>query len=1564
MSNNVDQMIVDEETRLSPAANSSQGQQQQTTNSEGIWTPYAKYTKLAEMPVDPIGGKLKMNPRHLLDDGSNYTAWAADMDDIIKANRIAPYLDAQFCQVILNYDVHGQHTDREHDLYILHSGRMLHLKQLIKGALGDTNRKLVEEAEFNSPAKMWDRIRKQCIVNTESNNAILIRMWQQLEVKAFSNISQYRLAEINLVDRLTAANLPHLVTESSRVTKIITTLPNTEAAGHVKAKLVNDDIKESTVAIQLISKWENLEGEKFFGGSKVVVGQRTPAAPTTTTSFATAVRECTYCRDNHFRSDNHTYEQCTRRAKTCLLCPHIHNHETKNCFKIKRLAKEQEESETVAKTSEKRFKPYNKNRKGKKSANGSQETDETKKQGQFSTSGAVKPKAKLKQQKGARISVGMVKVGENNEKDNSTILSEGMATLNLYDALVDTGSTSTLFNNAELFNYLLPCSITVETVGGSSTEVVKGYGPATLMLDNVTLHIAKAYYTPESKQNIIAFDDVLEVFKCSLHKEHMLLNAPTGDIKIKWTDKRSHVLMKPSTFMYHLSITDVWHQRLGHLSNKTMLRMIDNDAVKEVKTLREYLENSNHTYPCITCVVSKAQSKPYHETSDQNYGVLERIDFDIGGPYTPATIQNCRYTLLGVDFASRKGAVSLIKSKNEAYKHILIHLFKWIEIHPDKRIRVIRLDNAGEFKSRAFKQFCDANGIEIQYSIPYEHQTNGIAESFVKKITTVARTVLAGSSLPRESWGLAVLHANAIVSSWPHATLGYKSPHEIFHGYKPSIEFVRVFGCAVYITTPKEQRTKFGPRAKKFIYVGYQSESIVKVLEITTGRLINARYQHCTFDESSFPSLTCDLVTDLYDEVVDEADESLINEYVNDLMQQRFKDNSKYLNAMGNLFQTGHATGTKRKQVDDDDYIVENIEMLDEDEDRVVERQIARTINTPAKQNTSSISSSEASSSAKPSMIPIEHFVPDMGDLDADGNPRAPKGFKIQTDLPRTRGKRVPVYHLALTDETLEEVTHTISVLFSTTTETIPKNWEEAKTLPSWPEWSKAIQSEYDSLKARKVFSEVMELPNGQNLIGNRLVLTIKDEAVKRYKARLVAQGFSQKYGIDYEATYSPVMDSQTYRYLIAIATYQAWEIHAMDVQTAYLYGDLSENIYMKVPQGIPIPNHIKRPCVKLLKSLYGLKQSGRQWFLKYSEVLKQNGFINTTECPSVFAKLTKYGPVIAPIYVDDTNIMGNPTAIADVKKTLKSTFQMKDFGKVAQCIGIEIEHLPNGTFIHQSKLIAKLIKIMNLENTKVRQTPLQVRSTHIDTDLYGPIRDGETVYEHIRSYRQYVGMISYLALTTRPDLAFAVNLLARFSNKPTHRHYNGLKHIAGYLKGTSDVGLYYRKGDKCVLEIYADAGYRSDCITSKSQTGWVYLLNGTAIFWSSNKQSLTATSSFEAELIAMYEGSRDVEWVIRFTKMLTETLNIRLFDPPIATFGDNKPSINQIASGYIRSNSNKHINPRWYRTHEMMKTGLINVKHIPGDENPSDVLTKTLNPTSHAKCMKLLGLCSKADIV
>ncbi|TPX47663.1 hypothetical protein SeLEV6574_g02523 [Synchytrium endobioticum] len=215
--------------------------------------------------------------------------------------------------------------------------------------------------------------------------------------------------------------------------------------------------------------------------------------------------------------------------------------------------------------------------------------------------------------------------------------------------------------------------------------------------------------------------------------------------------------------------------------------------------------------------------------------------------------------------------------------------------------------------NKKFQQSCDANGIELQYSIPYEHQTNGVAEAYVKKINTVARALLTGCSLPNEAWGLAFIHANTLVANWPHATLGYKSPFEIFYGNKPSIAYLRTFVCAVYITTPKERRTKFGPRAKKYIYVGYQSASIIRALDPTNGRIIYARYLHCTFDESSFPSLNCDLVNAIHDEI-DTPNEGIMSDQINELLQQRFKNNPNFQS----FIEHKPMSSNKRSRGDDD----------------------------------------------------------------------------------------------------------------------------------------------------------------------------------------------------------------------------------------------------------------------------------------------------------------------------------------------------------------------------------------------------------------------------------------------------------------------------------------------------------------------------------------------------------------------------------------------------------------------------------------------------------------------
>jgi hypothetical protein len=191
---------------------------------------------------------------------------------------------------------------------------------------------------------------------------------------------------------------------------------------------------------------------------------------------------------------------------------------------------------------------------------------------------------------------------------------------------------------------------------------------------------------------------------------------------------------------------------------------------------------------------------------------------------------------------------------------------------------------------------------------------------------------------------------------------------------------------------------------------------------------------------------------------------------------------------------------------------------------------------------------------------------------------------------------------------------------------------------------------------------------------------------VVRYKARLVAQGFTQRPGIDYDETYSIVMSGITFRYLISMAANLNLKMQLMDVVTAYLYGSLDSEIHMRVPEGLKIPglNQNRNMFnVRLQRSLYRLKQSERMWFNQLSNFLLQRGYINNDDCPCVFIKKSCDGFSVISVYVDDLNIIGMTRDVAEAMAYLKTEFEIKDLGKTKFCLGLQLEHLPEGVFVH-----------------------------------------------------------------------------------------------------------------------------------------------------------------------------------------------------------------------------------------------------------------------------------------
>ena len=254
-------------------------------------------------------------------------------------------------------------------------------------------------------------------------------------------------------------------------------------------------------------------------------------------------------------------------------------------------------------------------------------------------------------------------------------------------------------------------------------------------------------------------------------------------------------------------------------------------------------------------------------------------------------------------------------------------------------------------------------------------------------------------------------------------------------------------------------------------------------------------------------------------------------------------------------------------------------------------------------------------------------------------------------------------------------------------------------------------------------------------------------------------------------------MSGITFRYLISLAVQNRLSMQLMDVVTAYLYGSLDSEIYMKIPEEISIPdNKANRNmyCVKLQKSL---KQSDRMWYNRLSEFLKLKGYTNNDDCPCVFIKKSSTGFCIISVYVDDLNIIGNGPDINEARHHLKTEFEMKDLGQTKFCLGLQLEHFHSGIFIYQAAYVQKILEKFNMDKSYPTKTPMVVRSLDIEKDPFRPREEEEEeiLGPHV-PYLSVIGALMYLANSTRPDIAFAVNLLARHSAAPTKRHWYVLK--------------------------------------------------------------------------------------------------------------------------------------------------------------------------------------------
>ena len=385
---------------------------------------------------------------------------------------------------------------------------------------------------------------------------------------------------------------------------------------------------------------------------------------------------------------------------------------------------------------------------------------------------------------------------------------------------------------------------------------------------------------------------------------------------------------------------------------------------------------------------------------------------------------------------------------------------------------------------------------------------------------------------------------------------------------------------------------------------------------------------------------------------------------------------------------------------------------------------------------------------------------------------------------------------------------------------------------------------------------------------------------------------------------------------------------------------------------------------IKLQRSLYGLKQSCRMWYNRLSTYLLKEGYVNNSIFPCVFIKKTEVSLTIIAVYVDDLNLIGTPEGLLETANYLKNEFEMKDLGKTRYCLGLQIEYFSNGIFVYQSTYTEKVLKCFYMDKAHPLNSLMVVRSLEVDKDPFRAKEENEKLLGPKVPYLSAIEAPMYLVNCTRPDIAFSVNLLARYSSAPTLRHWNGVKHLLRYLRGTSDIGLFYSKVPKPELLGYTDAGYLSDPHKARSQSGYVFTCGDIVVSWRYVKQTMVETSSNHSELLAIHEASRECMWLRFMIQHILDSSGLSpISNTTISLYEDNTSCIAQLKGGYIKGDRTKHISPKFFHTHELQNNGEIDIQQIRSSDNPAHLFTKALPAATFRKFLNQIGMRRLKDL-
>ncbi|CAI7832303.1 unnamed protein product [Closterium sp. NIES-53] len=974
---------------------------------------------------------------------------------------------------------------------------------------------------------------------------------------------------------------------------------------------------------------------------------------------------------------------------------------------------------------------------------------------------------------------------------------------------------------------------------------------------------------------------------------------------------------------------------------------IKSSAKHDVATGLDITPSTGTDPPCISYVGGKLAQHTFPATGSDAAEALAVVHIDLCGPFRVAAKDGSLYFLLLKDRHTRFVWVMPTARKS----NVLRDFKKWlvlVERQTKKSVLMLFSDRGGEFLRKEFTEFVDGKGIVHDLTCPYTPQQNSMVEREMRTTVESVRTMLLHMGVQHHWWHLALRQAVWVRNCLERSTTPPgTTPYQLLTGKKPDLSLARVWGCMVQFMVPEQQRGgKLAPKAQWGLHLGVSLESKGwEILDLTDNKVVTSVevifYETLSLEvwkakfgtalgrtQAHPPTDTSTATIPLLVEVDEPADEDVVEVLPpSSVLAPPFPVTDRP--ASTPVSTTGNEGSLEASAVAPASGIAggqQGAKPVDQDGNRSTtgEQQTGEPIEQEASAGVHSTGELSKSAGGEQLVESSKQLVNDL-DVDEEGELSAGKEstdsdmveVSIMKPEPRRTGRaRRPLERLSF---------HACLPPAAFTTERNEVDddllYDDAKEDEELPELDPdaAMEEEIRSLVGMGTW-ELVECPRGVNIMRNRWVLTTKyrlDDAVEREKARLVVKGFTQVCGADYDETYSLVSSYVTLRIFLGIAAVLDLNLMQLDIKNAFLQSKLDRVLYMHQPDYFD--DGTGRVC-KLLKSLYGLKQSPLLWYRALDGVLLGAGWKKSQVDEALYFKAGDDGVTCwVLVYVDDLLVASSsPAMLKELKELLEAAFELREIFPVVKYLGLEIvrDRPARKLWLHEQGYTDKLCRrfIDGEQGGRLSKTPVSV-------DAYA-----EPTFDDEEEYRQKVGSLQFAATTTRPDIAFACSKLGS--------------------------GLTFGGGPESLeLVSYVDADDAGDKQDRTSTGGYVFIYGGAAVSWSSSHIKCTTLSSTESEYVAATNAGKEGR---RLHFLLAEFKLLDAGKPTILRV-NNKSAIT-VAEGLGLTGNLKHMERRYAWLQHMVRRGKFVLKYIPTTEQPADFLTKALHFPAFNRCSVVIS--------